>query len=211
MLSELLSPSLFAPTIETLINQVIKLDPEAQVRLQKLDQKVIKFELTDIKQQLFFIIDEQYILVKAETEKVADAELSGSAFAFFNLAASDDSKPLFKGEVRFNGEISTAQQFQKFFESLDIDWEEHLSQFTGDMVAHQVFKTGKSLHQWGLATLNTAQQNFSEFVRFEARAVPASIELENFYEDIAELRADVERLAQRIDRIIAHRANQESI
>lgn len=195
--------SLLSPTIETLINQVVKLDPMSRERLLKLDQKVIKFELTDLKQQLFFIIDEDYILVKADTDKTIDAELSGSSFAFFKLASQEQgSDSLFKGEVRFAGEIGVAQRFQAFFEQLDIDWEEHLSKFTGDIVAHQAFQSGKKLHNWALDSLNTAKLNFSEYVRFEAKVSPASIELENFYDEVADLRSDVERLELRVNRLL---------
>lgn len=193
---------LVSPTIETLINQVVKLDPISRERLLKLNNNVIKFELTDIGQHLFFIIDEDYILVKAKTDKAVNAELSGSTFAFFKLASQEQgSDSLFKGEVRFAGEIGVAQRFQSFFEQLDIDWEEHLSKFTGDIVAHQTFKRGKQLHNWAMETLNTAKLNFSEYVRFEANATPASIELENFYDDVADLRSDVERLELKIKRL----------
>lgn len=192
---------LFAPTIETVINKVVKLDPDASNKLTRLEQKIIAFHFTDIDQRLFFIIDEGYILVKSDVEKESQAELSGNLLSFFNLASSDNSDPIFKGEVRFSGEISTAQSFQNFFNELDIDWEEHLSQYIGDIAAHQFFKSGKSLHQWLSNTANTAQSNLSEFLRFEAKAVPASIELENLYDDIADLKSDVERFAMRVERL----------
>ena len=192
---------IFAPTIETVINKVISLDPEAKQRLTRLDQKIIAFHFTDIEQKLYFVIDESYILVKHRCDNPVDAELSGGLLSFFNLASGDDSAPIFKGEVRFAGEINTAQNFQKFFNQLDIDWEEHLSQYVGDIAAHQLFNNGRALFNWLGKTANTAQQNASEYLRFEAKAVPASIELENFYDDIADLKSDVERLAMRIERL----------
>lgn len=198
---------LLAPTIGTVINKVIRLDPAAAAKITKLDQKIIAFHFTDIEQKLFFLIDQDYIVVKAEVENEPEAELTGNLVSFFNLASSDDNDPIFKGEVRFAGEISTAQSFQKFFSGLDIDWEEHLSAYVGDIAAHQLFKGGKALHQWLGQTATTAQQNFSEFVRFEAKAVPASIELENFYDDIADLKSDVDRLNQRVERIISRHQN----
>ena len=193
--------ALLAPTIETVINKVISLDPEASHGLSRLNQKVIAFHFIDIDQKLFFNIDENYIIVKAETGKDIHAELSGNLLSFFNLAIEDNSDPVFKGEVRFAGEISTAQNFQKFFTQLDIDWEEHLSQYIGDIAAHQVFKGGKALHHWLLKTSKTAQQNFSEYIRFEAKAVPAPIELENLYDDIADLKSDVERFSLKVERL----------
>ncbi|NVJ68079.1 MAG: SCP2 sterol-binding domain-containing protein [Gammaproteobacteria bacterium] len=208
--------TLFTPTIETVINQVIKLDPDAKARLTTLDGKLIKFDLLDLKQSIFFKIDDDYIVVKdASTaegsyEQAANAELKGNSLSFFNLALSEQQDPLFKGEVLFAGEIQTAQKFQKFFEQLDIDWEEHLSKYTGDVIAHELFKAGKSFHSWAMETLNTAKLNMSEYLRFEARATPASIELENFYEDVADLKSDVERLEQKISRLIAKRQTSES-
>ncbi len=192
---------LLAPTIETVINKVIGLDPEARSRLDRLDQKIIAFHFTDIEQRLYFIIDERYIVVKPILDKESHAELSGTLFSFFNLASGDDSDPVFKGEVRFAGEISTAQNFQKFFNQLDIDWEEHLSHYVGDIAAHQLFKGGQAVFNWLKSTEQTAKQNASEYLRFEAKAVPASIELENFYDDIADLKSDVDRLAIRIERL----------
>lgn len=196
---------LVAPTIETVVNQVIKLDPDASKALLPLDGKVIKFELTDVKQSLYFVIDEERILVKAtvDEETNTNAELQGKTLAFFNLIQSEEQTPLFKGDVIFSGEIKTAQKFQNFFESLDIDWEEHLSQYTGDIVAHELFKAGKSFHHWALDTFDTAKQNLSEYLRFEANATPASIELENFYDQVADLKSDVDRLEQRINRMIS--------
>ncbi len=199
--------SLIAPTIETLINQVLQLDPDAQARLEPLNGKLIKFELLDLKQSIFFKIDEQYIIVKDTFEQEPNAELKGNSLSFFNLALSEQQDPLFKGEVLFSGEIQTAQKFQTFFEHLDIDWEEHLSKYTGDIVAHELFKAGKSFHGWAMETLNTAKLNMSEYLRFEAKATPASIELENFYDDVADLKSDVDRLEQRINRLVALKEN----
>ncbi|GAA4358587.1 ubiquinone biosynthesis accessory factor UbiJ [Kangiella marina] len=192
---------LFAPTIETVINTVISLDPEGKQRLHPLNQKIIAFHFTDIGQQLYFSIDESYIVVKSDLEVEPDAELTGSLLSFFNLASGDDSDPIFKGDVRFSGEISTAQNFQKFFNQLDIDWEEHLSHYIGDIAAHQLFNHGRAMFDWVKSSTQTAKNNASEYLRFEAKAVPASIELENFYDDIADLKSGVERLGMRIERL----------
>ena len=196
---------LFAPTIETVINRVVSLDPEAKQRLAKLDKKIIAFHFTDIQQKLYFEIDEAYIVLKADTDKPSQAELSGNFLSFFNLALNDDSDPIFKGDVRFHGEIGTAQAFQKFFSQLDIDWEEHLSQYIGDIAANQILKKGQALHQWLKSTTQTAQQNLSEYLRFELKTTPASIELENLYNDIADLKSDVDRFSLRVERALQQR------
>lgn len=194
--------SLLTPPIELLVNQAIKLDPDAQSRLKSLEGKIIKIILTDLNSDFYIVIEDSLILVKTELDKNPNAELKGSAASFFNLAMNEKgSDSIFKGEVHFAGEIGTAQSFQNFFKQLDIDWEEHLSQYTGDIMAHHMITSGKKVGDWLQKTVNTAKQNFSEYIRFEAKLSPASIELENFYDAIADLKSDAERLKQRIDRL----------
>lgn len=200
---------LIAPTIEAVVNKVVKLDPDSHQQLKKLDQKVIAFDFVDIQQKMYFTIDDCYIVVKTETDSEPSAELSGNLLSFFNLAITDDKDPIFKGEVRFSGEISTAQNFQHFFSQLDIDWEEHLSQYIGDIASHHAVTTGRAIKGWLEATFDTATQNFSEYVRFESRAVPASIELENLYDDIADIKADVERFELKVNRLIQRNASSD--
>lgn len=194
--------SLFTPAIEMIINQAVKLDPDAQSRLASLEGKIIKVMLTDLNASFYIVIEDSLILVKAELDKQANAELTGSSSSFFNLALNEKgSDSIFKGEVHFAGEIGTAQNFQNFFKQLDIDWEEHLSQYTGDILAHQMVTSGRKVGDWLQKTVNTAKQNFSEYIRFEAKLSPASIELENFYDAVADLKSDAERLKQRIERL----------
>ncbi|ACV27669.1 ubiquinone biosynthesis accessory factor UbiJ [Kangiella koreensis] len=200
---------LFAPAIEMMINQAIKLDPDAQSRLESLDNKIIKVVLTDLNISFFIVIEDSLILVKPDLNKQPNAELTGSSASFFNLALSEKgSDSIFKGEVHFAGEIGTAQNFQNFFKQLNIDWEEHLSKYTGDIVAHQMVGHGKKVGDWLQKTATTAKQNFSEYIRFEAKLSPASIELENFYDAIADLKSDSDKLKQRVERLSQKIANK---
>lgn len=202
--------SLFTPAIEMIINQAIRLDSDAQLRLASLEGKIIKVTLTDINISFYIVIEDSLILVKAELDKQANAELTGSSSSFFNLALNEKgSDSIFKGEVHFAGEIGTAQNFQNFFNQLDIDWEEHLAKYTGDIVAHQLISGSKTVTSWLQKTVTSAQQNLSEYIRFEAKLSPASIELENFYDAIADLKSDSERLKQKVDRLSQILANRE--
>lgn len=202
--------SLFAPTLEMLINQAIKLDPAAQSRLESLEGKIIQIELTDLKVIFFIVIEDSLILVKPEFNEQANAELKGTSSSFFNLALSEKgSDSIFKGEVHFAGEIGTAQNFQNFFKQLNIDWEEHLSQYTGDIVAHQMINSGQKVSDWLQKTIATTQQNLSEYIRFEAKLLPASIELENFYDAIADLKSDSDKLKQKIERLSKKITNKD--
>ena len=57
------------------------------------------------------------------------------------LRASDKTSghaQLFAGNVRIDGDTSIAHRFSDALGGLDIDWEEQLSQLTGDIAAHEI-------------------------------------------------------------------------
>lgn len=81
--------SLLTPPIELLVNQAIKLDPDAQSRLKSLEGKIIKIILTDLNSDFYIVIEDSLILVKTELDKNPNAELKGSAASFFNLAMNE--------------------------------------------------------------------------------------------------------------------------
>ncbi len=195
--------ALLARAVDATLNKLLPLDPDAITRLDKLQGKSIHVHLTDWGADLYFLIGEAGIKVSDRFgEEEVDASLSGTSFAFFNMSLAERGEDyLFKGDVRFAGEIGTAQEFQRYFRNLHIDWEEQLARLTGDIIAHQFGRGARELADWVSRTGETLRQNTGEYLQHEARVTPATIELENFFDEVANLKADTERLAQRIARL----------
>lgn len=235
---------LLLPLLQELTNRYIQLDPDSKDKLQAIQGKQIKVELTDWKLEFLIMVkDDQLNFSKVDnnfnsssqstgfstqntsvasqsTQKNNDSQeniqnpssphviLTGSSFAFFNLSQSEAQQPLFTGEVIFHGEISTAQKFQQFWQALEIDWEDHLSKYTGDIIARQTSLAFKAGFQWLNQLKDTFLLNTPEYLQEEKRLLPTDIELENFYHQVDEITSRVERLAAQTDLLLKDIAKQ---
>ena len=201
---------LSASALENVLNKVCRLDPELDAKIQTLADKVIAIELTDWQLIYFFcfasledsLANTQFITIQSEVSEKPNVKLTGTSFAFFNMAAQErGGDALFKGEVIFEGEVSTAQAFQAFWTSLELDWEEELAKYTGDVIAHQVGSFARNAQAKFAQLWQTGKLNTSEYIKEELRLTPAPQEAEAFYDAVDELSSDVNRLAAKLEQI----------
>ena len=187
--------------LETSINLVLKQDPATLEKFAALQGKVISFKLTDLELTCYLFPHVEGIQVKYLYEGKADTTLQGSTLAFINMSLGDATESFFKGDVRIQGEIELGQQFKRILNQLDLDWEEWLSSFTGDLIA---FKTGsmiRNFNSWGKEALKTLELDALEYIQDEGQLSPHSTELEDFTKNISQLRDDTARLEARLSRI----------
>lgn len=78
-----------------------------------------------------------------------------------------------------------------------VDWEERLSQWIGDIPAHQLFKLVRFLSQRGQAF----NQNWVDYLQEEVRYLPTRIEVECFFQEVKQLEREVRELEQKITKL----------
>ncbi len=196
-----LSATAFA-TLEVLLNQAIRLDPEAKTRLAPLHGQVIKLELVGLGLSVLLVPDPGGIQVLRTLECEPDCVLRGTPLDLARMRSSRDSADqLFSGAVAIEGDSAVAHQFGDFLASLDIDWEEQLSRLTGDVIAHELGNLARDFSHWSGRLRNTFGMNLQEYLQEESRLLPSRYEMEPFFNDIDRLRDDVERAAARLERV----------
>ena len=84
---------------------------------------------------------------------------------------------------------------------MDIDWSEPLAKIMGDGLAYQLAQSGKKLSSWGKDTVRSVSASFSEYLQEESRDVITDTELDIFYQQVDQLRDDVDRLQAKITAI----------
>lgn len=195
-------PTAIAAVIETAINQVLALDPDTLERIQSLRGKVIAIELQGMNVSLYLIPGEHGLNVYGHFEGEADTMLRGTPLAMAKMGlASEAGDVLFAGDVEITGNVELGQQFREILDGLDIDWEEHLSRITGDIVAHKLSNLVRGVVRWGKDTAGTLSQDAAEYFQEESRDLPSQQEVENFLKAIDVLRSDVDRLEVRYLRL----------
>ena len=204
-------PIIITAAIEAAINQVLVLDPDTVERLRALNGKVIAIELQGLDLTLYLIPTDAGLSVFGHFEGEPDTTLRGTPVGMLRMGLAENAgDSFFAGDVEISGDVELGVQFREILDDLDIDWEEHLSHITGDVVAHKVSDLVRDAFDWGRKTLDTLGRDGAEYLQEESRDLPTHCGMEEFLGQVDTLRTDVDRLEARIKRIEARRkANAE--
>jgi ubiquinone biosynthesis protein UbiJ len=193
---------IFIAGIETAFNAYLDLDPETATKLGCMSGKVIGIEITDLGFTLFISPVEDKLRVLPKYEGEPEAVVIGSSVALVRPGLGGDPGGLLtKGSVKIRGDMELGKQFFDVLTSIEVDWEEQLSRYVGDISAHQIGNIFRALWVWTRRTQISIKQNFSEYLQEEARIVPTRLEVESFLDDVDTFRSDVDRLQAKLDRL----------
>ncbi len=181
---------------------LLDLDPDGKQKLIALQGKVLCIELTAPPITLYMTPTKEGMEVNTSCTSDADVTLSGSLTAFAQLGIGGvGSGVLSDGEIQMKGDVETGQAFQKILSQLDIDLEELLSQYIGDTPAHKVGNLARGFGEWAKESIELSQENLGDYLKEEKKVLVTDLRMEQFRESLGDLRADVDRLEQRLDRI----------
>lgn len=196
------APQLFAGAIETLFNNLLKLDENSSARLIPLQGKKLRVTLTELPWPLGFVFSSKVDVLMEDPKDASPADCS-ITLQLGTLNELRDSSQITRliqeKRLELDGDIHVAQHFSQLIKELDIDWEEHLSRNVGDVAAHNIWsfaKQAKSQIQQGLMHLGNM---LKEGVVEEKQLLPHQIEVNKYLEDVSLLRGDVGRLEARIE------------
>lgn len=188
--------------LEVALNRYLALDPESRARLTPLVGKTVGLSLRGMPGEVMLRISDGAIHVLGQMDGDPDCTIRAPLFTWFRLGLSRDSSlPLAAGEIDIEGDIHTARRFQKFWQQLDIDWEEHVAHLAGDVVAHQLGSVVRRGGSWLKQVGETVQQDSVEYLQEESQQLPIPGQVAEFLADIDRLRHDVDRLRARVQRL----------
>ena len=188
--------------LETALNTALRLDPEAFRKLDRFNDKVIAIELQGLELSLYLLPGAGGISLMSQYDAEPDTVLSGTPLAMAKMALGPDaSKVLFAGEVTIRGDVETGQGFKRLLDELDIDWEEQLARYTGDIAAHKLAELVRATTAWGQQALGILGQDTSEYFQQEGQDLPVPAAVQQFMHEVDELRDDTARLEARLSRL----------
>jgi ubiquinone biosynthesis protein UbiJ len=191
--------------LETTLNTALHLDPEAINKLERFSGKIIAIELQGLELTLFLLPGPDGISLMSQYDAEPDTILSGTPLAMAKMALGPDaSKVLFAGEVTIRGDVETGQGFKRLLDELDIDWEEQLARYTGDIAAHKLGELFRATLAWGQQALDILGQDATEYFQQEGQDLPVAASVRQFMHDVDTLRDDAARLESRLARLQQH-------
>ena len=195
-------PTAIAAAMEAAINRVLQLDPESLARIQALQGKVVAIELIGPNVSFYLIPDDRGLNVFSHFEGDADAVLRGTPLSMARMGLTEHaSDVLLSGDVEISGNVELGQHLREILDGLDMDWEEHLSHLTGDIVAHKAGDLLRGVIAWGRKTVDILSQDAGEYLQEESRELPTRGEVEDFLSQVDVLRTDVDRAAAQVTRL----------
>lgn len=118
------------------------------------------------------------------------------------LAARDEAA---WKEVEVAGDTDFAAAINQLARNLRWDVEEDLSRVFGDIAAHRMAETGRSLQRWSEQAAENLGRSAAEYWTEEQPLIARAREVEEFNRAVDELRDDVARLEKRLDNLLNRR------
>ncbi len=191
---------LFLSVIERLSARLLALDPRTLEAARAMAGKIIAVELLGLGQTVYFAPGEQrFELLDAYTGDV-HVRIRGTPLALLRMARGEQTAG-FRGEVEIIGDLELGRHLQSMLASFDIDWEELLSRYLGDIAAHQIGNVVRDLSAWAEEARHTLLADAVEYLRNEAAVLVETRDLTEFVDAVDTLRSDVDRLEVRLQRV----------
>ncbi len=198
---------------ESLINRALRLDPEFLESLEPLRGKLLALEIGGTEVTIFISVDGDGVTLyqRGEAEEILrggapDVGLSGTPAALLRmLGRMRRGDASFGDEVRLSGDVAVLETLRDAYRRLDVDLEELLSRFVGDIAAHEIGRAARAVLSWGEHLRQTLLADTGEYLVEELRVSPPRHELEDFAAEVDRIRDDVERIEKRIARLLAAR------
>ena len=183
---------------------LLDLDPDGREKLAGLKGRTFCIEVTVPQVTLYLVPTDHGLKFANECTGEPDVTLTGPLSAFIRLSRPDSQGNLSaNSQISMHGDAEAGQAFGKVLSQLDIDWEEGLSRFVGDTSARKIGNVVRDLSDWATESMDLSRTNAAEYLQEEKRLLVTDLARERFRNDVNALRADVDRIEQRILRLMA--------
>lgn len=182
-------------TLNTALNSLLQLDPTSKQRLRDLQDKVIFIEILPFHYILQILIHEEALHLQEEAILAPDVTIRGTPLQMSALAFD-------RHDVTIEGNAETAYEVLHLFSHLHIDWEELMSHVMGDTTAYHANKLVKHAGHWLRHIEQSLSENIDEYVHEEKQWFPTREALQDLFNEIDNLRMEVDRIEARISLLI---------
>ncbi len=198
---------LTAVTLGITLNLFFKRYPELKNRLAELSGKVFQFDVEDLEQSFFMVVDEGgEVRIHTYSDTISHVTMSGSSGAFWALLFNtrDPDSLFFARELKLSGETDTGLHFKNILDNVEIDWEKELAPWMGSWLAGATVRTVEQLKRATEQGWDKAEAGMDDWLK--GYKIPRQAQGSGFREAVDELVGRAERLERAIVRLEHRRA-----
>ena len=183
-------------------NRTLEHDPQTLARLAKLQGKTMTLTIKSIGQSLSVTPHPEGLEFSQQSPAKVDVTLSATLGAMVKISRDGmNNAELEPGELEIAGDPVVGQRFAQVIAELNIDWEALLAEHIGDSPAKAVtYAAGQAK-----AFADESKVKFKEFlntlIKEDMALVADKSEVEGYLDQVDMIRADVDRLNARLERL----------
>lgn len=188
-------------------NRLLGMDPDVLHHCTELQGNIIAIHLIDLDKTLYCHPGSWGMRLSLQKPgKEVDATIRGRLLGLVNLSLQQEKlSTSIQERIEIIGNPSVAQKFQKILTELDIDWEEELSKYTGDIMAFRIGQGIRKTHQTMKDIVSSLAYSGREYCQEEIHLMPTLPEFEQFQQSVTNIRHDVDRLEAKINHLLQNR------
>jgi ubiquinone biosynthesis protein UbiJ len=185
--------------IETALNALLALDPLTATRLRPFEGQILAVRPTDAPLEIYVAIRNGKLSLSPVSGAIPNAVLTGPSLSLLTLAARGGKAHNLHGTgVSLEGSTTLVGGLREVISELDVDWEYHLSRFTGDLPASALGRAAESASSTVARSGTRLRDDFSDYLTQESGLTPHRLEVEAFYSASRELDLRLDRLEARL-------------
>jgi len=185
---------------ESLLNDSIAASSAARQRAERLDGASLRVDIEGLGLSIHCSVSAGRIAL-SRGEGSADVELSGTPLDLLRLLGPDSFRELRGSKVKLGGDLQVAEAFADLLRVARPDLEEALSDWTGDIAAHAIGERVRGLVSWSMRASKAIGLDTTEYLQEESSLLPGPRQVRAFCAEVDHLRDDVERAAERLERL----------
>ena len=192
-------------SLERPLNRLLRQDPETLDELAGLSGKVIQVELLNTAQPvLSLIIEARGVRIETAYTGDADVLVRGTPLSLLvYLRPPGEGRPAVAGNMEIRGDLGLAQDLQRLARGFEIDLEEQAARVLGDTLARKAANLVRAGGGFLRQLRHKVELDLGEYLVYEREILPHRDEIERFNHSVDELRDDLERLRQRVNKLSA--------
>ncbi len=191
---------MFDPALVAFVNHLLRSAGWAREELRRFSGRSVRFETFPFALSLTVLDTGEVAIAEANATPAVTARLTPGLM--LRIAARDETA---WQDVEISGDTDFAQAIHHVARNLRWDVEEDLSRVFGDVAAHRMAETGRTLNRWGAQALENTGRAFAEYWTEEQPLIAGKRDLDEFNRAVDALRDDVARLEKRMENLSSRR------
>jgi len=190
--------------LELASNKTLEHDPETVERLKRLQGKTMTLNIKSIGQSISVTPFPEGLEFSHDAPDQVDVTLSATLGAMIKISRDGmDNAELEPGELEIAGDPIVGQRFAAVISQLNINWEALLAEQIGESPAKVVTYAAGQAKEFADESRNKFKEFISALIKEDMQLVADKQEVEDYLDSVDTIRADVDRLSARLERIKA--------